>query len=68
MGINQLTKALLNGLDAAVVPKELVVWIQIECELIGVWDEPPVIYSSCEQAHVASGALQQGVGHRACIA
>ena len=45
---NQLTKAFLNGLNAAFVPKEFVIWIQVESELIGVCDQPPVIHSSCE--------------------
>ncbi len=48
MGLNQLTEALLNRLDAVFVPKEFIVWIQVESELVGVRDEPPVIHSSCE--------------------
>jgi hypothetical protein len=57
MGVNYLTEALLNGLDTAVVPKEFIVWIQVESELIGIWEEPPVRHASCEKANVASGAL-----------
>ena len=57
MGVHELTEALLNGLDTAVVPKEFVVWIQVESELIGIWNELPVIHASCEKANVASGAL-----------
>ena len=48
MGLNQLTEALLKCLDAAFVPKEFVIWIQVESELIRVCDQPPVIHSSCE--------------------
>jgi hypothetical protein len=48
MGFNQLTEALLNRLNTVFVPKELIVWIEVESELIGGWDEPPVIHSSCE--------------------
>ena len=63
MGLNELTEALLNRFDAAIAPEEFIVWIEIESELIRIRDELPLIHASCEQTHVASGALQQRVGH-----
>ncbi len=62
-GGNQFFEALLYFFSDRFAPKELVVRIEIEGELLEIMDQIIVLNPGREYPYVTGGALQQGLGH-----
>lgn len=63
IAFNQVAEARLDCGHRALGPEEFVVRVKVQRELLWIGDEITVFNPSREEADVARGALEQGLGH-----